>query len=84
MHAHRTPTGNLRFTGHDLNGPEYEYVITVAAADIPTIVRALGGAADADVLELLTRHRTAIVRKGEYTWLGELGITVELWSHREW
>jgi len=70
--------GALTIAGHDLNGwldrDEYEYRITVPAAEVPRVVVALGGRAHDDVLALLGAHAEQIVRSGERTWLTKHGI----------
>ncbi|WP_444663615.1 hypothetical protein ACT17Q_15720 [Cellulomonas sp. CW35] len=38
LSAHRSPDGDLVFAGQDLNGSEYEWASTVAAADVPVLV----------------------------------------------
>lgn len=78
--------GTLVFQGQDLRSPfggEYEYAITVLPADVPTVVRALGGGADDDVLDLLSRHADDVVGAGEKSWLRGLGIRTEFWSRAE-
>jgi len=70
--------GALTIAGQDLNGwagrDEYEYWITVPAAEVPRVVVALGGRAHDDVLALLEAHAEQIVRSGERTWLTEHSI----------
>jgi hypothetical protein len=72
--------GVLRISGQDLGenlyGGEYEYNLTVEAADVPKVVAALGGAPGDDVLELLQANGEQVVRAGEKTWLEGLGIEV--------
>jgi hypothetical protein len=78
--------GTLIFEGQDLNpanpwsGAEYEYVITVEAADVPRVVAALGGVDGDDVLALLKADAERIVGIGERTWLRSLGIEPGFWS----
>jgi hypothetical protein len=81
----RTVDGGLRFEGQDLNpnpfgSSEYEYALAVQRADVLTIVTALGGAADADPLELIAANAETIVRAGEMSWLKSLGIEPAFWS----
>lgn len=77
----RADDGRLIFQGQHLsNGDEYEYALTVDAADVPTIVAALGGGADDDVVDLVALHAGTIVAAGEQTWLKALGITPSFWS----
>jgi hypothetical protein len=75
----------LTISGQDLHPPgpfgdEYEYVLTVAPADIDTVVVALGGAPGDDVLPLLKANGPMIKNTGEQAWLQSLGITPELWN----
>jgi hypothetical protein len=77
--------GTLVILGHDLNrsnlwGAEYEYDLTVAPADVPRVVAALGGAAGGDVLALLKANWPEIMRHGERRWLEGLGIEPGFWS----
>ncbi|MEV6104349.1 hypothetical protein AB0M28_06470 [Streptomyces sp. NPDC051940] len=72
--------GTLRIEGQDLTGPEYEYALTVAAADVPAVRAALGAAPASDLLHLLRRHSPEVVRRGERTWLRSLGIEPGFWS----
>lgn len=64
LDAYLDPDGTLRIVGQDL-GPvtaaissdgEYEYFYTIAAADVPALVTALGGEPGSDVLELLVQR----------------------------
>ena len=76
--------GDLVFQGQDLrHGREYEYALTVRAADVPRVVAALDGNPGDDVLGLLAAHGEHIVGRGELTWLRGLGITPEFWSRGE-
>jgi len=78
--------GRLVIEGQDLSKPnpwgtgEYEYDITVSAADVPRVVAALGGAEGDDVLVLLAGEADTIVRRGERQWLRDLGIELGFWS----
>ncbi len=75
--------GRLVIEGQDLltnfYGAEYEYDVTVEAADVPRVIAALGGAPDDDVLALLQTNAEMIVRHGERSWLRELGIEPGFW-----
>jgi hypothetical protein len=78
-----TDDGDLVFEGQDLNPPmkdidEYEYDITVRAADVPVVVAALGGSPGDDVLALLVAHGEEIVTQGESRWVTSLGLTPEI------
>ncbi|MDI2125779.1 hypothetical protein [Yinghuangia seranimata] len=75
--------GTLTIEGQDLNGGEYEYVVTVAAGDVPVVIAALGGAPGDDVLALLAANGAAVVRQGERAWLRGLGLEPRLWGRRE-
>ncbi len=58
----REDDGGLRFDGQHLaNGQEYEYSLSVAAADLPTIVAALGGGPSDDVIDLLVSHASTVI-----------------------
>jgi len=77
--------GSLAILGQDLNpgnpfGGEYEYALTVRAADVPRVVAALGGGPDDDVLALLSGQGEQIVRTGEKRWLREIGVEADFWS----
>ena len=81
-----TAQGDLVFEGQDLDPPmrdidEYEYWVTVPAAEVPRVVLALGGRARDDVLALLETHAEHIVRTGERTWLTEHGIEHGFFSY---
>jgi hypothetical protein len=69
------------FFGESLR--EYEYGLSVAEADIPTVLTALQAAPDADVLDVLERAGSELVRAGESKWLRALGIEFEFWSRME-
>jgi hypothetical protein len=78
-----TSTGDLVFEGQDLAPPmkdidEYEYWITVRAADVPVVVAALGGSPGDGVLDLLVAHGEEIVAQGESHWVTSLGLTPEI------
>jgi hypothetical protein len=70
--------GDLVIAGQDLNGwagrDEYEYWITVKAADFPTLRAALPGPADAELLELLKLNAATLIKTGERTFVDYLGI----------
>lgn len=59
-------------------GNEYEYILTVAQADINTVVVAPGGVPGDDLLPLLEANGPMIKEKGEQAWLRSLGITLGL------
>jgi hypothetical protein len=69
------------FFGESLR--EYEYALTVAEADIPTVLSALRAAPGADVLDALESAGSELVRTGESKWLRALGIEFEFWSRME-
>lgn len=84
--ASLTDDGELVIAGQDLGRPgmaEYEYSLRVPAADIPTVVGALGGGPGDDVLALLERDGQQIVRRGEKSWLESLGLRPAFWSRTE-
>lgn len=76
--------GRLVFAGQDLNGylgaEEYEYMVTVPAADVPRVVEALGGAPGDDVLTLVAAHAEEIVCRGESTWVRSIGVEPAVWT----
>jgi hypothetical protein len=82
-----TPAGELQFHGHDLKPPplfgesDYEYTLTVASDDIPTVVAALGGAVGDDVMPLIEANIETIVRTGEKTWLTSIHVAPRFWSY---
>jgi hypothetical protein len=80
-----TEDGSLRFSGYDLKGDrDYEYFLTVAEADVPTILAALPGPPEDDVITRLLSNADMIIKMGELAWLESLGITPGFWSHGEW
>lgn len=80
-----TENGSLTFSGYDLkDNNDYEYAITVAAADIPTVLAALPGRPEDDVIRRLKANAKMIITMGESTWLKSLGIETTFWSHGEW
>ena len=85
--ATTTAEGSLRITGQDLGGypgaSEYEYAITVAATDLPTVLAALDATDGDDLLSLLEAAGEEIVRRGERAWIEGLGITAGFWSRVE-
>lgn len=84
--AEQRPDGTLVISGQDLNpgnpfgGGEYEYALTIRAADVPRVVAALGGGPEDDVLVLLLAHAEQIVRTGEMRWLRGIGVEPDFWS----
>lgn len=86
--ARRGWDDTLVINGQDLRlspipgGPitEYEYGLTVAAADVPTVMAALRAEAGTDVLDVLEAIGPEVVRVGEARWLAALGIEAEFWS----
>ncbi len=82
-----TRDGALRVDGHDL-GPgtaivspdgEYEWVTTVAAADVGRLVVLLGGREGDDVLDVLERSYTGAGSYDFERMLRESDIPVERW-----
>lgn len=80
--------GNLHIDGQDL-GPstamvssdgEYEWFETIAAADVPRLVGALGGAPGDDVLDLLARDWTGLRSYDFERLLRQSGIPVALFT----
>ena len=77
--------GSLTISGYDLkDNNDYEYFITVAAADVPTVWAALPGAPEDDVIARLVANGEMVVKVGEESWIESLGIKTEFWSHGEW
>lgn len=72
-------------------GPsDSEYALTVVPADVPRVVKALGGSAGAgdgdgaaDVLDLLATRARDIVLTGERAWFRSIGIEPEFWSRED-
>lgn len=87
VNAYLNTAGDLIIDGQDLSGSvrtgEYEYSLTVPAADVPRVVAALAGEPGDDVLALLVTNATTIVQTGERTWLRSLGIDPGFWAHTE-
>lgn len=85
--ATMTGDGELRIEGQDLGGypgaSEYEYALTVPAADVPRIRASLDATDGDDLLSLLEAAGGAIVARGERAWLTGLGITPAFWSRIE-
>ena len=89
--ARRGLGDSLVLVGQDLNPDpemllglrEYEYGLTVAAADVPAVVAALGGPPGADVLDLLVSRGETVVGAGETHWLAAIGVEAEFWSRSE-
>jgi hypothetical protein len=86
--ARLDPHGDLQIDGQDLKNAqlfdpratEYEYSLTIGAADIPVIIAGLGEPPGSDVLDALERHGHDVVNGGETAWLRGLGIHVEHWA----
>jgi hypothetical protein len=82
--------GDVRIEGQDL-GPsvaewwgegrtEYEWTITIAAADVSAYVRCLGGSPGDDVLELVRACYDRDSRCASQSFLNGHGIPNDLWS----
>ena len=83
--AYEWNDGAVSIEGQDLGpntpgGDGYEYFLTVAPAEVPLLVAALGGGADDDPLALLAAHGTGIVQGGESRWLKEHGVPFTLYT----
>lgn len=72
--AHVWSDGNVTIEGQDLRRGEYEYVLTIAAVDVPSLVRALGGEPGVDPLPLLAERSAELVARGESRWLTDHGV----------
>jgi hypothetical protein len=76
----------LTFHAQDLDPPalfgdEYEYSFSIAATEIPKLVRALGGSEPSEVLELLQASAEQIIPKGIESWMKAHDIPVtDFWS----
>lgn len=89
--ARRGIDDNLVISGQDLRAnpmlggevTEYEYGLSVARNDIPTVLAALRAAPDADVLDVLESVGAEVVKIGESRWLAEIGIEADFWSSSE-
>jgi hypothetical protein len=81
--------GALRIDGHDLGDGverafgagirEYEWITEIAAADLPRLVAALGGAPGAAILELI-RTRCLVDPAFLEASIKQAGITPRFWS----
>lgn len=85
----RLPQGGVSVNGQDLGdlsrffGPgvrEYEWAYSVAVGDVPALVRALGGAADADPIELLAVRFAGVQHREFSNFCAAEGIPVDFWS----
>jgi hypothetical protein len=89
--ARRGANDNLVISGQDLRPSpipggeitEYEYGLSVATTDIPTVLAALRAEPDADVLDVLESAGPELVKVGESRWLTEIGVEAEFWSSNE-
>jgi hypothetical protein len=81
-----TGDGSLTISGYDLkDNNNYEYILTVAAADVPTVFAALPGPPEADLITRLQANAEMfVVNVGEQAWLESLGIKPEFWSDGDW
>jgi hypothetical protein len=66
------------------NGDPYEYTITVAAAHVEAIRRALGATRGQDAFEAILANSREIMRQGETTWLDSLHIPYKLDRWAPW
>lgn len=80
--------GDLVIIGQDVRASElfgedvteYAYGITVAAADVPTVLAALDVAAGVDILDALVLRGEDLVQIGEAGWLESIGVQAQFWS----
>ena len=90
LRARLSTSGDLSIEGHDIGSgvelfwgrghTEYEWVITLRAAHVPTLVAALGGESGNDVLKLLSQRYSENPDCASQTFLKEHGIPIEFWS----
>jgi hypothetical protein len=83
-------SGDLRIEGQDLGSSveefwgvglrEYEWTITVRAAQLQQLIAALGGIDGDDVLSLLAARCSENERYASKDFLEERGVPVEFWS----
>jgi hypothetical protein len=74
--------GSICFRGQTLSSDsEYEYALTVSAADVPKVVAALGGESGCDVISLVAANYSRIRASGERSWLESIGIEPGFWNH---
>lgn len=66
--------GSVSIETQDLRGEEHEHFVTVRKPSVPLIRAALHAAPEDDLLDLLRRHGSEIVRRGEMQWLADNGI----------
>jgi hypothetical protein len=91
VRARRGSDDSLVITGQDLRPgsafgagtSEYEYGLTVDAADIPLVLAALAADPAADVLDVLVEAGPQLVTAGESRWLASIGIEPQVWSRLE-
>ncbi|WP_143094266.1 hypothetical protein [Streptacidiphilus jiangxiensis] len=62
--------------------PEYEYVVTLPAEQVPALLDSLGVAAVGGLLPALL-DRSEEITPRTHAWLRELGLRPELWVHLE-
>jgi hypothetical protein len=74
--------GALVFRGQLLRPglPEYGYVVTLPAGQVPALSGALGVPGEDELLPALVR-RGAEITPRVHAWLRELGLRPELWTH---
>ena len=82
--------GSLRIEGQDLGAAvtaafgndfrEYEFDWSVAAADVPHVMQALGGSPGDDPLELIQRWTQASRGRDPGQFLRDAGVELRFWS----
>lgn len=88
LDARLSAEGDVVIEGQDLGEiveafwgyPEYEWDITIRAANVPLLVAALSGVAGDDVLSLLAARCAVDERAASKTFLEERGVPIEFWS----
>ncbi|MEY9873571.1 hypothetical protein ABH931_003060 [Streptacidiphilus sp. MAP12-33] len=82
VHAALRADGALVVEGQLLRPgmPEYEYVVTLPAGQVPALVAALGVAGEGELLPELLRRSEEITPR-VHGWLCDLGLRPELWTH---
>ncbi|MFN8074017.1 MAG: hypothetical protein U0Q15_01195 [Kineosporiaceae bacterium] len=84
--AHLDTEGGLCLAGTHVrrdstfSAPEYHYEVRVVPQEVGLVVRALAGAGDDDVIDLLLQRGEQVVRWGESRWLEQAGVTPRLSS----
>jgi hypothetical protein len=87
----RADDGSVRIDGQDLGSAvesimgggirEYEWSWTIAGADVPAAIAALGGNPGGDVIGLLRRWESSNRGQDPGRFLKDAGVPMGFWSH---